>query len=99
MRDTLETKKENPDPWTWVSDHLDSHVPAAAVWILVAGEVLWRKIGKSNPGKKELLEERWGLWKAKFKKIACQLNLKAETRSMSRSAVQKMHSEESGYST
>jgi hypothetical protein len=95
VRDILETKEENPDPWTWVGDLLDIFVLAAAVWILVAGEVLWRKIGEKNPGKEELSEKRWELWKAKFKKIARRLDLKAETRFIAKRAVEKIHFVES----
>jgi hypothetical protein len=91
MRDVVEVEKQGEND-TWVGDKLDIFLPAAASWILIAGERLWGKVneGGEERWERELSRERWMVWKERFSGSAGRDDLKAETRSMAEMVVEKM---------
>jgi hypothetical protein len=91
MRDVVEVEKQGEND-TWVGDKLDVFLPAAASWILIAGERLWGKVSEGGEGRREseLSRERWLVWKERFSGFAGRDDLKAETRKMSERVVEKM---------
>ncbi|KAL8765625.1 MAG: hypothetical protein Q9209_007357 [Squamulea sp. 1 TL-2023] len=87
---------------------LDHLVPAAVVWVVYAGKVMYEEwIGAEQPGDKggRLLPEekgftvkRWGFWRERFRWVAGQreVDVKEETRGMARLAVERMEGVERG---
>ncbi|KAK0469098.1 uncharacterized protein EV420DRAFT_1633530 [Desarmillaria tabescens] len=77
---------------------LDSHVPAAAVWVIYAGRHIWALAPKGKEGSKATrgglrwkgfpgyCVERWNLWKERFQSFAGRTDLNAQTREMSKMA-------------
>ncbi|KAL8937568.1 MAG: hypothetical protein Q9216_004365 [Gyalolechia sp. 2 TL-2023] len=86
--------------------NLDHRVPAAAVWIFVAGEVMyteWLGWGVEEPEisggsggqlwrRKGLGPKRWAFWKERFEWVGRQgeVEVKEETRGFARKAAQRM---------
>jgi hypothetical protein len=90
MRDTLEDEPEEVST-PWVGDKLDVFLPAAAIWILLAGEVLLeldRKMDDSSLNKYSV--GRWQIWKSKFRLLASSEDLSSELREWSEKAAQHM---------
>ncbi|KAK2754557.1 hypothetical protein FQN54_006958 [Arachnomyces sp. PD_36] len=103
MRSGLE---ESPKARSSVGDH-DLHVPAAAVWIMVAGEEIRKRDdvweasrtggdpacgGDLWKGKRGFCTERWDFWKSRFNTLRQQEGLWAETREIAAEAFRKMES-------
>ncbi|KAL8714487.1 MAG: hypothetical protein Q9225_006563 [Loekoesia sp. 1 TL-2023] len=95
MNDALEDipgRRSVPGPIT----KLDRHVPAAAVWILVAGKMLYTEwLGLGVEGERTpqgLGSERWRFWKERFGWVARQdeVEIKDETRGFARTAAERM---------
>ncbi|KAL8731632.1 MAG: hypothetical protein Q9166_003320 [cf. Caloplaca sp. 2 TL-2023] len=81
--------------------NLDRHVPAAAVWILYAGKVMYTEwLGLEEPQDrggslwegKGFEAGRWGFWKERFRWVGKQreVEIQDETREMARRAVERM---------
>ncbi|KAL8861688.1 MAG: hypothetical protein Q9178_001889 [Gyalolechia marmorata] len=107
LRDALEEKPTTTTTQAGSWNHL---VPAAAVWVLVAGEVMYREwIGLEEPRDRggELWDGvgftrgRWGFWKERFKVVEVGLRegeeeVMEETGVLARRAVEKMEEVEGG---
>lgn len=105
MRQALETSPEDELPKAAAQSY-DAYTPAAAVWILGMGPILWRKeedltptdSKQGNParggdlwkGKAEFSKERWALWKERFVAIAKMNEVSEKTRSLAKDAVEQM---------
>ncbi|OCK80675.1 hypothetical protein K432DRAFT_381990 [Lepidopterella palustris CBS 459.81] len=86
--------------------NMDALVPAAAVWVLVAGRELWEKRedltrtnknegdpakgGEMWKGKSEFSRERWAFWRRRFGEEAENGELSEETRRIAKEAAERM---------
>ncbi|KAF2496456.1 hypothetical protein BU16DRAFT_538992 [Lophium mytilinum] len=80
--------------------HLDCEMPAAAVWMILAGELVWER---RVAGWREEVElegrfsgERWERWKGDFESVSRRGDVAVETREMAREAFQRMEELERG---
>ncbi|KAJ7597682.1 hypothetical protein C8J56DRAFT_326122 [Mycena floridula] len=108
MRYALEDDSIAPDPTAVMKDGelkpevLDQHVPAAAVWILYAGDRMRNLSVKGDEGSRSTRggplwegkpgysKERWNFWKERFSSFSERQDLAVETREISKQAAEKM---------
>jgi hypothetical protein len=91
MRDVAEVENPSMND-TWVGGRLDVFLPAAAKWILIAGEKLWGKVNEGGEGRweKELSRERWEGWRERFRGFTTRSDLEARSRIIAKMVVDQM---------
>ncbi|KAF2258733.1 hypothetical protein CC78DRAFT_537558 [Lojkania enalia] len=115
MREALEKEQKDDGlndaivPAT-ASQKYDAKIPAAAVWVLALGKLLYEREedltptspNQGNPGKggvfwkgkPEFSKERFALWKKRFQELGQMTSLKEETKAMAQEAYETMDASE-----
>lgn len=65
---------------------LDAEVPAAVVWVLVAGEVVWGMRGVREGGNTGFGAEEWEKWRGMFEGMERRGDVAPETKELARDA-------------
>ncbi|KAF2396558.1 hypothetical protein EJ06DRAFT_559694 [Trichodelitschia bisporula] len=93
LRDTLSpldpAEAQGPRTDTWVGDRLDEFLPAAVMWPVCAGRVLYGEAVKAGWNGQEFSLTRWQSWWERLHEIVLS-NVGEETRYMAQMAIRAM---------
>lgn len=76
--------------WTRSTTQLDAYVPAAAVWILIAGKELWEGERNDPYRSSEEAGKIWCVWKERLEGISRRGDVWRETSEMAEEAWRRM---------